>query len=48
MILTGIDLFQFYMPIYGHHIGLSASQIGIVLDTGAGPRRFGSGEVEGA
>lgn len=31
VILTGIDLFQFYMPIYGHHIGLSASQIGIVL-----------------
>ena len=31
MILTGIDLFQFYMPIYGHQIGLSASQIGIVL-----------------
>lgn len=33
VILTGIDLFQFYMPIYGHHIGLSASQIGIVLGT---------------
>ncbi len=31
VILTGIDLFHFYMPIYGHHIGLSASQIGIVL-----------------
>lgn len=31
VILTGIDLFQFYMPIYGHHIGLSASEIGIVL-----------------
>lgn len=33
VILTGIDLFHFYMPIYGHHIGLSASQIGIVLGT---------------
>ena len=31
VILTGIDLFHFYMPIYGHYIGLSASQIGIVL-----------------
>ena len=31
VILTGIDLFHFYMPIYGHHIGLSASQIGVVL-----------------
>lgn len=31
VILTGIDLFHFYMPIYGHSIGLSASKIGIVL-----------------
>jgi len=31
VILTGIDLFQFYMPIYGHHVGLSASAIGLVL-----------------
>ena len=31
IILTGIDLFQFYMPIYGHSVGLSASAIGIVL-----------------
>jgi MFS family permease len=30
-ILTGIDLFQFYMPIYGKAVGLSASTIGIVL-----------------
>jgi len=30
-ILTGIDLFQFYMPIYGNAIGLSASTIGVVL-----------------
>jgi MFS family permease len=31
LITTGIDLFQFYMPIYGHDIGLSASGIGVVL-----------------
>lgn len=31
IILTGTDLFQFYMPIYGHAAGLSASAIGIVL-----------------
>jgi MFS family permease len=31
MILTGIDLFQFYLPIYGHSVGLSASVIGLVL-----------------
>jgi MFS family permease len=29
--VTGQDLFQFYMPIYGHAKGLSASAIGIVL-----------------
>ena len=29
-VLTGTDLFQFYMPIYGHSIGLS-TQIGVVL-----------------
>jgi MFS family permease len=28
---TGINLYQFYMPVYGHSIGLSASSIGIVL-----------------
>ena len=31
LVVTGIALFQFYMPIYGHGIGLSASAIGIVL-----------------
>ena len=36
MIAAGIvgsaqDLFQFYMPIYGHSIGLSASAIGTIL-----------------
>jgi MFS family permease len=31
IVLTGTDLFQFYMPIYGRGIGLSASVIGIIL-----------------
>ena len=31
IMLTAIDLFQFYMPVYGHAIGLSASAIGMVL-----------------
>ena len=30
-VLTGTDLFEFYMPIYGHSIGLSAAQSGLVL-----------------
>ena len=28
---TGTDLYQFYMPVYTHAIGMSASAIGIVL-----------------
>jgi predicted MFS family arabinose efflux permease len=28
---SGMDLFQFYMPVYGHAAGLSASAIGVVL-----------------
>ncbi len=31
MVQLGTDLFQFYIPIYGHSIGLSASAIGVVL-----------------
>ncbi len=31
LIITGIDLFGFYMPIYGRSVGLSASSIGAVL-----------------
>lgn len=31
VVLTGIDLYQFYLPIYGHSVGLSASIIGMVL-----------------
>lgn len=33
IILTGTDLFQFYMPIYGRSVGLSASAIGTILGT---------------
>jgi predicted MFS family arabinose efflux permease len=32
----GTDLFQFYMPIYGHSAGMSASAIGTVLAAFAG------------
>ncbi len=31
VVLTATDLFEFYMPIYGHSIGLSASKIGFVV-----------------
>ena len=31
--LTGIELFSFYLPIYGKSIDLSASQIGMVLSS---------------
>lgn len=30
-IASGFDLFQFYLPIYGHAVGLSASAIGVVM-----------------
>ena len=30
-ISAGWDLFNFYMPVYGHGIGLSASAIGVIL-----------------
>jgi MFS family permease len=33
LVQLGYDLFQFYIPIYGHSIGLSASAIGTVLAT---------------
>ncbi len=33
MVQLGTDLFQFYLPIYGHSVGLSASAIGSVLAT---------------
>lgn len=31
--LTGIELFSFYLPIYGRSIGLSAAAIGLVLSS---------------
>jgi MFS family permease len=31
LVVTGVALFQFYLPVYGHGIGLSASAIGVVL-----------------
>jgi MFS family permease len=31
--LTGIELFSFYLPVYGQSIGLSASRIGLVLSS---------------
>jgi MFS family permease len=30
-VMGGLDLFQLYLPIYGHSIGLSASAIGLIL-----------------
>ena len=33
LVQLGYDLFQFYVPIHGHTIGLSASAIGGVLAT---------------
>jgi len=31
LVVAGVDLYTFYMPIYGHSIGLSATMIGVVL-----------------
>jgi MFS family permease len=31
VVMTGLDLFQLYMPLYGHSVGLSASAIGMTL-----------------
>jgi predicted MFS family arabinose efflux permease len=31
LLMAGQDLFQTYMPVYGHGIGLSASAIGVVV-----------------
>jgi len=33
LISIGWDLYQFYFPIYGHSIGLSASTIGTIIST---------------
>lgn len=31
VVIAGLDLFQLYLPLYGHFVGLSASAIGMVL-----------------
>lgn len=31
VVIAGLDLFQLYLPLYGHSVGLSASAIGMVL-----------------
>jgi MFS family permease len=31
LVVTGMELYQFYMPVYGHAIGLSASAIGFII-----------------
>ncbi|MBM3343789.1 MAG: MFS transporter [Betaproteobacteria bacterium] len=31
ILMTGLDLLHFYMPIYCHSIGLSASKIGVIM-----------------
>jgi predicted MFS family arabinose efflux permease len=31
LVMGGLDLFQLYLPIYGHSIGLSATAIGLIL-----------------
>lgn len=31
LVMGGLDLFQLYLPIYGHSIGLSASAIGMIM-----------------
>lgn len=40
LLVSGISLFQFYMPIYGHGIGLSASAIGVMLAIFSGAAFF--------
>lgn len=40
LVQLGIDLFQFYLPIYGHAVQLSASAIGIILATFAAASFF--------
>jgi MFS family permease len=31
VLITSLDLFQLYLPLYGHSVGLSASAIGLIL-----------------
>ncbi len=30
-VMAGLDLFNLYMPIYGHHLGFSATTIGLIM-----------------
>src|SRR5690606_5356566 len=30
-VMTGLDLFNLYMPIYGHSLGFSATTIGLIM-----------------
>jgi hypothetical protein len=41
-ISAGWDLFNFYLPVYGHGIGLSASAIGIILGAAVAPEQRGT------
>ena len=36
LVVTGMDLYTFYVPIYGHSIGLPATTIGTILGVFAG------------
>lgn len=31
LVVAGVDLYNFYMPIYGHSVGLSATMIGVIF-----------------
>jgi MFS family permease len=31
VVITGVNLYSFYFPIYGHDVGFSASEIGVVM-----------------
>jgi len=35
LVVAGVDLYNFYMPIYGHSVGLSATMIGVVFGANA-------------
>ena len=50
LVMTGLDLFQLYLPLHGHSIGLSASAIGMMLGAfaAAGIRHAGAAAGAGA
>jgi MFS family permease len=35
IILTGVGIYEFYLPIYGKHLGLTASTIGLIVSCNA-------------